>query len=294
MARAGCSDFRAGDPLLRGTLPLPLLSLVSMRVPGWVNVVLEGGGLDLERALVEYRGLRRELVGAWQPNAAAIVRRSEGLALSAEAVESALDRARRRTRQDPSALAIRELADAVLTERFRLLRSIDAAFSQASAFDSLGSKLLAIQESAREEAFLEQAWTRFHVERWVMTVGTVLLFTLVPLASWWVASEGGASPVSIEPGAVFETPLGVAFLVARWTWLLAACLRAASWQWLGFKRGSRLVVPLVGLSVFAGAALSSAQLPSQVALALVGAALAGAGQLVLSLWRSYAAAAGSR
>ena len=37
--------------------------------PSWVNVVLEGGGLTLERALVAYRELARHLRGDWRAQA---------------------------------------------------------------------------------------------------------------------------------------------------------------------------------------------------------------------------------
>ena len=257
-----------------------------MRVPGWVNVVLEGGGLDLERALVEYRGLRRHLVGGWQPHAVSILDRSERLRMSLEVVESALARAERRVHQDSSALAVGHLAEAVLTERSHLLRGIDATFPPAAAYEGLGAKLLALQECVREEAWLQRAWRRFRVERWMMTVGTGLLFALAPLALWWVASNGGESPVVIDPGAVFDTPLGVVSLLARGAWLLGACVRATTWQWLGVRLGSPWVMPLVGLGAFAGMALASAELPSQAALAVTAAALAGAGQLVWGLWRA--------
>ena len=81
-----------------------------MRLPDWLNVALEGGVLELQRALVHYRALRRHLSGDWRPHAAELAELCAALAEREDAVDDALDRAVRRARHDPAAQAAARLA----------------------------------------------------------------------------------------------------------------------------------------------------------------------------------------
>lgn len=86
---------------------------MSVKAPAWVNVVLEGGGLTLERALVAYRQLARHLEGDWRPHARAVQALARQIVGHETEVHEVEERAVRRSTLSKMA-EIEKLARAVL------------------------------------------------------------------------------------------------------------------------------------------------------------------------------------
>ncbi len=212
-----------------------------MRVPVWLNTALEGGVLELQRALVRYRRLRRALSHDWRARASAVAEQCEALKREEPRVEHALERALKRARCDPRAGAATHLAVAIERER-RAVRKV--LLNECGARGSLSCLLEQLAEAAREESLVESAWARFNVERVSMTLAVFAAGAALPLTSWWSASHGGFVPVLFDLAALVELPLGPLVLGAL---LAVAWLRVASWRWLGLTR------PLLGSA--AGSAL---------------------------------------
>ena len=255
------------------------------RFPRWVNVVLEGGGLELEQALAQYRRLRKLVERGWVRRAVEVADACEAVARHEARVEAAVARARRRVAQDPSAVAVSGLVEAVEQEQRKLRAAIDAALP-GGAGDGLGARVFALDKVVREEAWFRFAWRRFDLERVVMTVAALEWAGAVPLASWWAGSGGGHVPTLFDLPSAFDQPLVWAALVVSTLATSLAYLRAASWRWLGVS------TPPISLGLLAGlAALGvSAFLTGQVGVAILSALFAGTGLagvlLFFSLWRT--------
>ncbi len=197
-----------------------------MRLPGWLDVALEGGALELQRALVRYRGLRRRVSGDWRPRASLIAEDCAALARSEAAVGRALDRAMRRARVDPHAGAAAHLAIAVEKER----RRTAAVLADVCGEDGTLAELLGLLEgTARDECYVESAWRRFNAERLVWTVLLAFGAASIPLGSWWSASAGGAVQTYFALDGLLDVPV---YLLAGF-WLTVGQLRALAWSWLG-------------------------------------------------------------
>lgn len=254
------------------------------RRPQWVNVVLEGGGLELEQALAEGRRLRRLLDRGWVRRPVAVADACEAVARHQERADAALARARRRAAQNPSAAAVRGLVAAVEQEQRRLREALDRVLP-GGAGEGLSARVLALDRVVREEAWFQLAWRRFDLERLAMTAGGLAWLAAVPLASWWTGSSGGHVPTLVDLAVAFEQPLTWDALVLSAGATLFAYLRAASWRWLGVATPRLTPALLGGLLALGGAALLTGQVGVAVFSALfVATGLSGL-RLFLSLWR---------
>jgi hypothetical protein len=255
-----------------------------------VNVVLEGGGLELEQALVQYRRLRGLLKPAWVREAVAVADTCAVIARHEEAVDAALTRAKRRVAQDPSALAVEGLLVAVERERTQLRAQLDLVLPAARPSDGFGTRMQALAQAAQEEAWFLLARRRFDTERTALTGVMLSLLTLVPLASWWVGSRGALVPTVIDVAAAADQPLAWLAVALSAGATVLAWLRVSTWRWLGVQ----LPRPAIGLAAALPALLATEWATGSFGAALVAAAfsatLLSSGTLLVQLFRGSRAA----
>ncbi|MCC6333076.1 MAG: hypothetical protein IT380_03695 [Myxococcales bacterium] len=221
-----------------------------MRLPDWLDVVLEGGALELQRALAEYRALRRLLAGGWEARADRIVELCATLQRRERAVDRALENARRRAVQEERAKVVLPLVAEVEAERERLRKTLGA---------EVMTGLLRWEERGRDVCWFSSGLRRFHRERVLFVTGGLASGLLVPLLSWLHASEFGRFPTLFTPAALADTPL-IWLPVGLFAGVVAAfALRLGSWSWLGVKAPS-LVLP-VGATLLAVVTALGAALP---------------------------------
>ena len=222
-----------------------------MRIADWVDVELEGRARVLQRALAEYRALRRGLGAVWRDHCQALAESCERLAASERNVDEAIERAQRRIRQGAAGAAA--LLEAVERERARLIARAGAIFTELDGREAPrgGSAILlsALSAALREEAPLDSAWRQFARERTSFLGAAGLFAAAAPPLSWWHASEGGEVPTRFNLGALLESPSATAAVLTAGLLVFAWQLRAASWSWLGVKAPARAValVALTGL-----------------------------------------------
>lgn len=255
------------------------------RLPRWVNVVLEGGGLELEQALAQYRRLRKLVERGWVRRSVQVADACQAVSRHQERVGAAMGRARRRAAQDASAAAVRGLVEAVEQEQRRLREAVDQALP-GGAGEGLSARVLALDRVVREEAWFQLAWRRFDLERLAMTAGALAWVGAVPLASWWTGSGGGYVPTLIDPRSAFEQPLAWAALLLSAVATLFAYLRAASWRWLVFTTPPVSLGLVGGLAALGGAAYLTGQVGVAVFSALFATTALSGLLLFLSLWRA--------
>lgn len=217
-----------------------------MQLAAWLDVALEGGVTELERALCDYRALRRLLSGNWRMKA----RRVEDLAGDVRErwldVDRALDRARRRARVDDAASAGLELARRVETERSALEAALSGACPPRAP---VLVQLDRLCEAAEEEAHYERSMERFRAERVAWTVGMLGLMPAIPFSAWWTASAGGTIGTIFSADGLAE-PQCLFLLLALFSLISLSTLRLSSWSWLGVPRPV-LLSPLLGSGLLA-------------------------------------------
>jgi hypothetical protein len=251
-------DARAGN-LRRDRVSTP-----AMHVPAWLDIALEGGALELQGALAEYRALRRLCTGPWEAHAPAVAEVCARLQRREDAVDDALERARRRARVEAGASAVLPLVHEVEAERARLVQVLggDATLLRL---------LMRLEERARDVSWFSAGLQRFDVERRALLVAGAASAALVPLTSWLYASEFGSDPTLLNPAAIADSPL---------IWLPIAVLaglvsvfwfRLATWTWLGIRPPS-VVLPLgAGLLGLGGSVAAKFPFAAGVALTLLSA-----------------------
>lgn len=233
-----------------------------MHVPPWLNVALEGGALELQSALAEYRALRRLVAGSWEARAPAVADACARLQRREHVVDESLARARRRIAVEPGATAVLPLVREVEAERARLL----AALGEGR---TLMDQLMRLEERARDVSWFNDGLRRFAAERrFFLAVGAVTI-GLVPFTSWLVASSFGRVPTLVNPAAIDDSPLIAAPLLLLAVLVAGFWSRLATWTWVGVRTPSA-VVP-VGLGLFSILGCAAARLPfgAGVVLALL-------------------------
>lgn len=213
-----------------------------MNLPGWLDVVLEGGVLQLQRALAGYRTLRRLHAAGWQTRAVEVVDTCQFLQRSEASVTDALERARRRARLEVNAQAVLPLVEEVERERARLI-------SELGGGESMVVLLSRFEETARDVSWFALAFRRFSFERRTLVGAGALSLGLVPLLSWGNASKWGVVPTLFDFSALAETDGVWALLVVMIAVVFLFWARLSTWGWLGV-RSPRLIVPVV-LGLFA-------------------------------------------
>ncbi|MEW5738048.1 MAG: hypothetical protein AB1938_03925 [Myxococcota bacterium] len=248
-----------------------------MKLPDWLDVVLEGGALELQRALAEYRALRRLLAGDWRLHAGEVADLCHRLQAREHAVHAALERARRRAAQDPAARGALSLANEVEAERQRLFLALGSR-------GTFVARLLDREELARDISWFSVGLRRFRVERRAFLFLGAVGAWLVPFTSWLIASEGGRVLTVVDFTALGATWLSWLPLAALAGLVSAFALRLPSWSWLGVKPPS-ISTPAL-LTLLTAVASLGARLPFLSGLFLsLSCGLACA--LALLTWRAH-------
>lgn len=200
------------------------MQLARVAVTRWVDVVLEGGGLRLERSLLEYRALTKWLKTNWQSSALEVRRLAQSIATRELEVVDAEARARHRASLDGELAEAAHLAETVRRARLELCATLE------TAPEELCTALTRLAQQAEEAAMVSRAWTHFTSERTACTVVGAVALGVAPVISYALASEGGV-PVRFDPLGLVDNisvlgmfgACGVALLV-QW--------RREFWRWL--------------------------------------------------------------
>lgn len=257
-----------------------------MRVAAWLDVALEGGVLELERALEEYRTLRRLLGGDWRARAGKVAEVTGDARLRHREVEAALERARRRVRMDSAAAPAAALAARVEQEREALMGVLAKVRGAEAGFPL---QLDWLFDAATDEAFFERSQVRFRSERLAWTVLFLGLTPSLPWHAWYTASDGGTVPVTFGIVGLGEAAVWGP-LLALLAAVLASWARLLSWTWLGVQPPRFLNAAVVGgvIGLCAAAALVSVmvQTVSPLGATLMVAVAFGMSQVLWAFWRA--------
>ena len=256
-----------------------------MRFPAWLDVALEGGVLELERALAEYRSLRRGVTGDWRARATRLAELSACAKSRLSKVEAAIERAHRRAKTDGAAQPAEALAQRVEHERAELHEALSELRGKKSA---LPAQLGWLHELASEESHYARSLIRFRRERAGLTVVLFGLGLAAPWSSWVAASMGGQvhtvlSVEGLEQPAVWVLLLALLGLVA------ASWARLLDWGWLGVRPppllGPSSLAAAVGVNATAAVTSFACLNPMPVLVTLVASAGLGAVLVLSALWR---------
>ncbi len=254
-----------------------------MRLPGWLDIALEGGVLELERALAEYAALNRALQGRWGARALSVAEACRRIEHREDNVQRALDRARSRARLDRAARAVLPLVERVLAERGRLEVRLGAV-APAMRHRALGPLLREVAETAEETGWLQAAFARFDRERLVFVLASSACAVLVPLVCWYHASCGGVVPTLVDFRGLVDPPSLWMIVAALWVAAAFGWGRLWSWKWLGPTAPS---LALPGLLTLACGGLGASQHWGG-ATTLAASLIAGAvGLNLASVWVAY-------
>lgn len=256
-----------------------------MELAAWLDVALEGGVRELEQARADHRALRKLLTGDWRLRARRVAELAERLRTAHCKVDAAIDRARRRAKADPAAAPGSKLADLVEEERAAVQTLLTQARGEAA---ELGTQLDWLCAASLEESYFASSRAWFARERNAWTALFISLIALLPLAVWFVASDGGALKVIFSDEGLAEPVVWVSALGLGLA-LLVSWVRLFHFGWLGV-RVPALLQPTV-LSVLVGvlsafAVLSFAlKTPAPLAEALGVSMALGVWQVLAALWR---------
>lgn len=249
-----------------------------MALPDWLDTALEGGVLELQRALGEYRALRRLCARGWQTHATDVVEACGRLQHHEHMVMRALERARRRAEQQPEARAILPLVAEVEAEQRRVAAAIGGS-------GPLFHRLAQLEERARDVAWFSRGIHRFHLERRAFLTAAAAAAWLVPLTAWLATSEGGTVPTLFTPTRITEVPFVWAQLVLLGGTAGAGWLRLGAWSWLGIDP-PRLAVPAAtALVSVVAAVVANVPFLAGLQLSLYATLLVALATLTWSAWR---------
>jgi hypothetical protein len=213
--------------------------LARVPVPRWVDVVLEGGWLHLERALVEYRALTKLLAHDWQHRALEVQALARTLAARELDTVDAEARARHRSSFELELRDAAQLAEAVGRAREALCRALQ------TSPEHLCAALAVLEQNAEEAAMVARAWRQFTGERTGWTLLSLAALGLAPLLSYASASTGGM-PVRFDLTGLTDS-IAVLGLLTASALALAAQARREFWAWLKpFKQSWALTLALAG------------------------------------------------
>lgn len=195
-----------------------------MTSPRWVDVVLEGGGLTLERALLDYRRLATLVRGDWRLRGFAVeelARQCSARELEVAEVEA---RALHRATLEASVAHVRGLVDEVRRARGVLCHELKTPPGRLCvALDLLA-------DEAHEATLVGRAWRGFRFERSLLSVGVLAVLGIAPLVSWREATRLGG--VTLDFVALIEAPGPRVGVLATLVVVLASQLRFERWRWL--------------------------------------------------------------
>jgi hypothetical protein len=260
-------------------------------IPGWLEVALEGRGLRLQRAFADYRALRRLFEGQWRAQAIDVANRCQALRGAGFTVDEAIERARRRARQDLAAQSALGLVEAVERERDRLFAAataVSAELELQAAPEGLSAMLSLLEPALREEGFLELAWRRFRSERAVLTALVVAAGAAIPIISWLEASFGGQVPTLFALEAL--TRGSSRQLILLWTVLvLVFRWRLSVWGFLGIQPPT-MILPAVAAALGGSAGFVAAtqvvpNAETAILVASIAALISLTGAVAISWWR---------
>jgi hypothetical protein len=210
--------------------------VVSRLIPPSLDVVLEGGALTLERALLDYRRLARLVKGDWQLRGfevEALAKQCSARELEVAEVEA---RALHRATLEASVAPARGLVDEVRRARGVLCRELKTPPGRLC----VALELLA--DEAHEATLVGRAWRGFRFERALWSVGVLAALGTAPLVSWRAATRLGA--VTLDFVALLETPGPRVGVLATLVAVLASQLRFDRWRWLHGVRAPGWAVTL--------------------------------------------------
>lgn len=217
-----------------------------MQLAAWLDVALEGGVTELERALADCRALRRLLEGDWRLHARRVERLASDVRERWEAAGRAIDRAQRRAKVDEAAkpgLVLAERVERARADLWRVLAVICPRRGQALV------KLDWLCEAAEEESHYANSMLRFRGERVAWTGALMTMVPAVPFSAWWVASDGGRIGTVFSADGLAE-PQALILCLVIFALVIVSTLRLSSWSWLGAPRPT-LLSPLLGSALFA-------------------------------------------
>jgi hypothetical protein len=201
----------------------------TLALPSWMNVALEGGGLELERAAVDYARLNALLRSDWRLRALDVSKLITEVTTREAAVLEAEERARKRAATHPEFASSLELMRLVQKRRCALSQLLQVRDAD------LRVALDRVREEAEEAAQLVRAWSQFRAERSLWTVGLLLMLGAAPVASYLVARELGG--VRFDFAGILDSAASV---LALFTSALAGVVsraRFGSWEWLRNPNG---------------------------------------------------------
>ncbi|MBL8910054.1 MAG: hypothetical protein JNM17_05035 [Archangium sp.] len=196
----------------------------TLTLPSWMNVVLEGGGLELERAALDYARLTTLLRSDWKQRALELSNLITDVTTRELAVVEAEERARKRAATDPDFQSSLGLTRLVKERRSTLAAQLGVAESD------LCVALDRVREEADEAAQLVRAWHQFALERSAWSVVLTLLFAAAPVVSYFVAREQGG--VRFDLGGILDSAQSVLALLFSAGVGVVSRARLGSWDWL--------------------------------------------------------------
>lgn len=250
----------------------------TMTAPRWVDVVLEGGGLTLERALLDYRRLATLVRGDWRLRALEVQELARQVSARELEVAEVEERARHRATVDPSFASGLRLIDDVKASRDVLCGGLKTSPGKLCvALDELA-------EEAHEAALVGRAWRRFSFERSLWSVGAVAMLGIAPVVSWREAERLGG--VKLDFVGLIDSPGPVVGVLAVLLAVVASQLRLESWYWLyGVRPGGWMVTVSTSAAVIVCCALPPLQ-RSETGLAVFVACCGLVVRALLLWWRS--------
>lgn len=253
-----------------------------MRVPGWLDVALEGGVTELQKALAETTALRRAVRGHWRGRAQSLAEHTKAFWLKQEAIDDQLARARKRVRLEPRAKTVLPLVERVERERLALHHDLERVLDAKGVPEATAFRRMI--ELAEHWSWFESAWRRFRLERSVLGALLGVLTAAIPLACWLDASWWGSVPTKVAVRTLREQHwywVGVLLLLGAG---LSCWWRLGTWRWLGVRRSALIMPVLIGVGTTLFTASFMLDLGVGMGLGLLGAALTLALGLVYHSW----------
>jgi hypothetical protein len=195
-----------------------------------LDIVLEGGGFELERARVRYRQLRRMLAGDWRPRAGAVCAACDALLACESKVLRAEVRAVRRAELEARARPALELVNDVVDERALLIRRLVQLSLGGESFEE---RLTVLANVAEDEAALSGAWRHWRAERAVMSFALLGVLVGLPVETWIAVARFEA----FHPGTdmVEAFVWGMPAMLGAGLVLFVAAVRLPRYGWLGVR-----------------------------------------------------------
>jgi hypothetical protein len=195
-----------------------------------LDIVLEGGGFELERALVRYRQLRRMLAGDWRPRACEVCAACDALLACESKVLRAEIRAVRRAELEVRARPALELVNEVVDERALLIRRLVQLRLGGESFEE---RLTVLANLAEDEGVLARTWRHWRLERALMSLALVGVLIGLPVETWLALTR--FKSFAHGPDMIEAFLWGMPALLGAGLVLFVAAVRLPRYGWLGIR-----------------------------------------------------------